>query len=65
MTQRTLIGPFKQIIPMTGLKLKGAILDNELKIIDDGGMVLENEKILAIGKQLRKWLTTDLMLYVQ
>ncbi|HAF75689.1 MAG TPA: imidazolonepropionase [Maribacter sp.] len=49
MTQRTLIGPFKQIIPMTGLKLKGAILDNELKIIDDGGMVLENEKILAIG----------------
>jgi len=45
-----LIGPFKQIIPMTGLSLKGAISDNQLKIINDGGILIEGEKIHAIGE---------------
>jgi len=49
MTKKTLIGPFKQIIPMTGLKLKGSISDDELTIIVDGGIVVENKIILAIG----------------
>ncbi|TDS19105.1 imidazolonepropionase [Maribacter caenipelagi] len=49
MKKRTLIGPFKQIIPMTELALKGALVDDELKVITDGGIVIENDLILAIG----------------
>ena len=45
-----LIGPFKQIIPMTGLSLKGAISDNQLEIIKDGGILIKGEKIHAIGE---------------
>ena len=35
---------------MTGLSLKGAISDNQLKIINDGGILIEGEKIHAIGE---------------
>ena len=49
MTKRTLIGPFKQIIPMTGLALKGAIADHELEVLAEGGIVIENNLILATG----------------
>ncbi|MDO1513364.1 imidazolonepropionase [Maribacter confluentis] len=49
MEKITLIGPFKQIIPMTGLPLKGALNDSQLSIIADGGIVLKNERIIAIG----------------
>ncbi|MEP2279349.1 imidazolonepropionase [Maribacter sp.] len=49
MTKRTLIGPFKQIIPMTGLALKGAISDHELEVIAEGGILIENNLILTIG----------------
>ena len=43
-----LIGPFKQIIPMSGLPQKGALSDSQLTIIEDGGILIENEKIKAI-----------------
>ena len=49
MTKRTLIGPFKQIIPMTGLALKGAISDHELEVLAESGIVIENKVILATG----------------
>ena len=49
MEQLTLIGPFKQIIPMTELPLKGAIADDALQIIADGGILIENDKIQAVG----------------
>lgn len=49
MNTRKLIGPFKQIIPMTGLYLKGAISDNQLTIIANGGIIVEGGKIQAIG----------------
>ena len=45
-----LIGPFKQILTMTDLPLKGAILDDKLPIIEKGGMLLEGDKIFAVGK---------------
>ncbi|MFT7189154.1 MAG: hypothetical protein ACI9AV_002430, partial [Sediminicola sp.] len=32
-----LIGPFAQILPMTNLNLKGAIPDEALLVIDNGG----------------------------
>lgn len=49
MNTKKLIGPFKQIIPMTELSLKGAISDNQLTIVEDGGIVVEGGKIKAIG----------------
>ena len=49
MKNRTLIGPFKQIIPMTGINLKGAIADLELEVIVDGGILIEDNLILATG----------------
>jgi len=49
MNKTKLIGPFKQIIPMTGLSLKGAISDHQLAIIENGGIIVEAGKIKAIG----------------
>lgn len=45
-----LIGPFKQIISMTGLSLKGPITDDQLVIWEDAGILIENEHILSIEK---------------
>ena len=44
-----LIGPFAQIITMDKLPLKGSINDNMLHIIYDGGIIIDNEKIEALG----------------
>lgn len=45
-----LIGPFAQILPMTQLGLKGAIADESLSIISDGGILIENDTIHSIDK---------------
>ncbi|PCE65969.1 imidazolonepropionase [Sediminicola luteus] len=47
--QKTLIGPFAQILPMTGLPLKGALQDEQLTIINDGGILVMAGKIALIG----------------
>lgn len=44
-----LIGPFTQLLPMTGIPLKGAIKDEQLPIIENGGILVSEEKILKIG----------------
>ncbi|MDE3742627.1 imidazolonepropionase [Maribacter polysaccharolyticus] len=44
-----LIGPFKQIIPMTGLPPKGALADNQLVIVEDGGILIEGDLIKTVG----------------
>lgn len=44
-----LIGPFSQIIPLTGLPLKGALHDAQLTVIEDGGVVTHEGKIVAVG----------------
>lgn len=44
-----LIGPFSQILPLTGLGLKGPISDSELKIISNGAVVIEEDYIVEIG----------------
>jgi imidazolonepropionase len=46
---KELIGPFSQIITMAKLPERGAISDNSLEIIDDGGVVIEDGKIIEIG----------------
>ncbi len=49
MKKTTLIGPFKQVIPMSGLSLKGAISDSQLRIFEDAGILVANGKIQEIG----------------
>ena len=44
-----LIGPFAQILPMTNIHLKGAIPDESLLIIDQGGILIEGDKIYSLG----------------
>lgn len=53
---KKLIGPFTQIIPLTGLPLKGALKDELLHIIVNGGVLVEDGLILAVGdfEELRK-----------
>jgi len=45
-----LIGPFKQLLPMTDLSLKGAISDDELVVLKGAGILVEGEKIKSVGK---------------
>lgn len=49
MEKTTLIGPFKQLITMAGLSLKGPLKDSALQIIPDGGILVENHLISAVG----------------
>ncbi|HJT73970.1 MAG TPA: imidazolonepropionase [Chitinophaga sp.] len=42
-----LIGPFSQILPLTGLPLKGALHDEQLQIIPNGGILTDAGKIVA------------------
>lgn len=44
-----LIGPFSQIITLSGLSLKGSIADDELHVIEDGGIVCDQGRIVATG----------------
>lgn len=46
----TLIGPFKEIITLENAPEKGALDDSFLDIIENGGVLLSDEKILKVGK---------------
>lgn len=46
---KVLTGPFSEIIPLSGLSLKGAVKDSELLVIPYGGVITENGVIIAIG----------------
>jgi imidazolonepropionase len=45
---KKLIGPFTQILTLTGLAMKGALSDDDLQIIPQGGVLVENGLILAV-----------------
>lgn len=53
---KILHGPFTQIIPLTGMPLKGALKDDQLQVIVNGGLLIENGLNLAVGnfERLRK-----------
>ena len=53
---KKLIGPFTQILPLTGLPLKGALKDEQLHIIQNGGVLVEDGLISITGdfQKLRK-----------
>jgi len=44
-----LTGPFSQILPLRELPLKGPLKDEQLQIIEQGGVVMQEGKVLAIG----------------
>ncbi|KQR93790.1 imidazolonepropionase [Chryseobacterium sp. Leaf180] len=44
-----LIGPFKQIITLANLPLRGKLNDEQLEIIVDGGVLVDNGKISETG----------------
>ncbi|MBA4408737.1 MAG: imidazolonepropionase [Bacteroidota bacterium] len=44
-----LIGPFAQIVTMCNLPLKGALSEDQLEVIAQGGVVVSDGKILAVG----------------
>ena len=45
-----LIGPFKQILTLNNLPLRGKISDKQLEIIENGGILINSEnKIEEIG----------------
>jgi imidazolonepropionase len=46
---KTLIGPFAQILSLSGMPLKGALRDEQLHIIANGGVLVEDGLILALG----------------
>ncbi|MDB5015307.1 MAG: imidazolonepropionase [Mucilaginibacter sp.] len=53
---KTLTGPFTQILPFTGLPLKGPLKDSQLQIINNGWVLSNNGRIVTIGtlERLRK-----------
>jgi imidazolonepropionase len=53
---KKLIGPFTQILPLSGLPLKGALNDVQLQIIPQGGVLVEDGLIVEVGdfEELRK-----------
>jgi imidazolonepropionase len=46
---QTLIGPFRQLLPLSDLPLKGPLSDSQLQVIEEAGILLEGERIRAIG----------------
>ncbi|SKB92907.1 imidazolonepropionase [Sphingobacterium nematocida] len=44
-----LIGPFRQLLTMRDLPLKGALKDSQLEVIEQGGIWIEDGKVKAVG----------------
>lgn len=49
MSSKTLISPFRQVITLRNLTKKGSLTDNQLEIITDGGILVENGRIVNVG----------------
>ncbi|MEM8895660.1 MAG: imidazolonepropionase [Bacteroidota bacterium] len=45
----TLYGPFEQVLTLDGLPIKGPLSDDQLQIVEKGGIIVENGVILEIG----------------
>jgi len=44
-----LIGPFKQVVTLANLPLRGKLSDEQLDVITDGGILIDNDKIEKVG----------------
>lgn len=49
MSSKTLYGPFKQLLTMNGLPLKGPLKDEQLEVLTNAGIVVQDGKILDLG----------------
>lgn len=51
-----LIGPFTKILTLSGLPLKGAITDDQLQVVHNGGVLVTDGRIVEVGdfEALRK-----------
>lgn len=49
MITKKLIGPFKQLLTMDKLPIKGALSDSDLEVIENGGILVEGDFIHSIG----------------
>jgi imidazolonepropionase len=50
MKELILIGPLSQVITMTGIPLKGPVSDNQIKLIEDAGILCEDGLVKSIDK---------------
>ena len=46
---KKLTGPFTQLLPLSGMALRGALTDDQLRVIHDGGIITEDGLILETG----------------
>ncbi|PRD54727.1 imidazolonepropionase [Sphingobacterium gobiense] len=46
---KKLLGPFTQLLPLANLSLHGPLADHTLEIIENGGIVIEYDRIIDIG----------------
>lgn len=44
-----LVGPFAQLLPMSGLPLKGALPDTSMTVVERAGILIEGNRVRAIG----------------
>lgn len=44
-----LIGPFRQVVTLSNLPLRGKLFDEQLEIIADGGILIDNDRIRQVG----------------
>ncbi len=49
MPTKTLIGPFTQLLPMSGLPVRGALKDAAITVIDQGGILISEGQILKVA----------------
>ncbi|MFY0696487.1 MAG: imidazolonepropionase [Balneola sp.] len=49
MNSKTLYGPFKQLLTMNGLPLKGPLKDEQLEVLTNAGIVIQDGKVLDLG----------------
>lgn len=49
MSSKTLYGPFKQLLTMNGLPLKGPLKDEQLEVLTNAGIVVQDGKVLDLG----------------
>ena len=46
---KKIIGPFKEILPLSGLALNGAVHDDQLEVILNGGVIVDQGTIVETG----------------
>ena len=45
-----LLGPIRQLLTLSGLPLKGALNDQQLEVIENAGIMIQNDRIFAVGE---------------